>query len=71
MSEEKIWNMPPWMQKYRPHLERLGGGNTVEYLMNQGSKATIFNNAPLALICAQMEAMVSMLHSLRQAKIIQ
>lgn len=60
--------MPEWMEEYRPYLDRFGGGNDIEWLMNLGEKANVFNNAPLALICCQMEGMVSLLKILKHEK---
>ena len=65
MAEEKEpWVMPKWMEKYRVHLDRFGGGNPVEELMNDGGKSNVFNNAPRAMICCQMIAMVHLLQLL-------
>ena len=49
------WKMPEWMEPYRDLFNNTGG-NSVEELQN--SKATIVENAPMAMIAAGMKMQV-------------
>lgn len=52
------WEMPAWMEVYRPHFTNTGG-NTVEELMNW--KGTMDTNMPLALLSSCVVAQVGLL----------
>jgi hypothetical protein len=56
------WSMPSWMERYRAHIGNTGG-NTVEDLMNNHT-ATVFENAPLALLCVSVKSQVELLERL-------
>ena len=63
-SNKEQWTMPEWMEEYRPYMDSISGGNSVENLINDGGKSTVFNNAPRALICCQMHAAVGIVNKL-------
>jgi len=55
----KPWVMPAWMEDYR---DLLPDGRRAEELMN--SKATTFENAPMALLSCEMGGAVTLLTKL-------
>lgn len=59
------WTMPKWMEDYRPYLNRLCGGCSVEELMND-HHTVIQVNAPRAVFCAITKSLVSMLVRLHE-----
>ena len=61
-KKQNKWAMPEWMEPYRVLFNNTGG-NTVEECMNR-KDVTVFNNAPMALICVAVEAQVGLLMSL-------
>ena len=63
MVEHKTWVMPTWMEDFRSFLDRIGGGNPVEDLMNDHDSTT-FNNAVRALLCCSMKSVVHMLETI-------
>lgn len=66
MSEEKEkWKMPEWMEKYRKYIDKMGGGNPVEELMNDRT-STVSNNAIRALLICQIRACVNLLTTLKE-----
>lgn len=61
--KRKKWAMPVWMEPYRASLTY---GDRAEELMNTPvENATVFNNAPLALICVAMKTGIGLLERLR------
>jgi len=73
MSEKvkkEDWKMPEWMEIYRESINNTGG-NTIERLYGmKGSDATIFSNAPLALICVAVKCQVDLLYTLHKNRLI-
>jgi hypothetical protein len=67
--ENNDWVMPQWMEPYRQHFHNTGG-NTIEEVMNR-KDITVFNNAPMALICTAVESQVALLHTLHKAGLLQ
>jgi hypothetical protein len=57
--------MPEWMEDYRAFLP---DGDRAEEFMN--SKATTFENAPMALLCCQMKGAIYTLTKVYEAGLL-
>jgi len=63
-TKHKKWTMPKWMEPYRKFINNTGG-NSVEDLMNN-HRDTVFNNAPLAILCVAVKSEVALLETLHK-----
>ena len=62
MKNDEKWVTPKWMKDY---LDFLPNGNRIEELMN--SKATTFENAPMALLVMETKGAVYTLTKMHNA----
>ncbi|KKN68465.1 hypothetical protein LCGC14_0451010 [marine sediment metagenome] len=60
----KKWTLPDWMKPYVCLLSNVQTEEDVERLMNNHT-ATVFENAPLALICVSLKSQVTLLNRLQ------
>jgi len=59
------WIMPEWMEKYRPYLDKISGGNPIEELMNDHGTTAFNNSIRLTIIC-QISGAVWLLNKLQE-----
>ena len=68
MSKEKKWTMPKWMEPYRPMLDNLTGGNSVEEMQNDATPFQI--NAPRALIACSVHGAINLLYQMHEKGVL-
>lgn len=68
MTKKKQWVMPKWMEPYRSSINNTGG-NSIEDVMNR-EDVTVFNNAPMAMICVAVKSQVALLERLNDLDFI-
>jgi len=58
-GKHPVWTCPEWMEPLRGYLEGIGGGRTLEQLMNEHEQ-NLFNNAPGAAMVMIVKSAVCM-----------